>query len=60
MTEELSKQETPNTETVEQQAIAVEPEELSDVDLNEVAGGWGSPRNPPPPPPPPPGGGNFA
>jgi hypothetical protein len=41
MSEEQSGQETPITAAVEQEVIAVEPEELSEDDLEVVAGGNG-------------------
>ena len=41
MNEELKKQDTPITAPVEQKVVAVEPEELSEEDLEVVAGGNG-------------------
>jgi hypothetical protein len=45
MSEEKSKQETPITAAVEQEVIAVESEELSEDDLENVAGGKGAGRD---------------
>jgi hypothetical protein len=39
MSEEQSKQETPNTEVVKQEVIPATAEQLSDADLDDVAGG---------------------
>jgi len=45
MSKEQSKQEIPITEAVEQEVIAVELEELSEDDLEVVAGGNGRNRS---------------
>jgi hypothetical protein len=48
MNEELKKQDTPITAPVEHEVIAVESEELSDGELEVVAGGNGPHPGPPP------------